>query len=741
MLNQPLNPVFDRLSDDIVDPGSISRFRFLFTVFCLVAAVIVARIAWVQSQLAEDYLDVLNVTTTDYEIIPARDGRILADSAVLAADEDLYSVEVHYRWLEEPVSEDWVSRHVRSVLTREERRDSELSARVRASRLQQRADLWRQLSQISAVSDGSLNETRRRIQNRVQRIAADVERRRREQRERQSGLRDPERIEDVSFDRPDGFLMMLARRVREAVTTTPRRVTDDRIVIREEEDFHVVLEDVPLEIAAEIRAHPERFPGTRISVATRRTYPQRSLASHVVGARTELREDEQRQLDSETQRALSSWIPRRGRSGVEYSWDHRLQGTAGLRKTVRNRRQQIIESAVVRNPAAGHDVLLTLNLRLQQHAERLLAEALTDAPRSSLPEREGRDVEPEPVPGGGCVLVMDVRTGRLLAAASAPAFDLSLFSSGTTDEWAAVNADRRQPFLSRVTSMVLPPGSTFKPLTAVAALQSEIIGPDTPIYCQGYLDNPDEHRCLIFRQHGAGHEDVSLRRALAQSCNVYFFRIAREMGIEPLCDWCGRFGFGVPTGVDLPFEKAGSLPRPPPQEAADSVRRRHEREALGLAIGQSRLTTTPLQIVRMMAAIANGGWLVVPHIVSIDGIARTADELDDSARDLSRRRISGLRTETLNVIREGLTEAVEQPWGTGYRTVRLKGVSIAGKSGTAETAPGQPDHAWFTGYVPADHPRYAFVVVLEHGGSGSRAAGPVVRELIRLMLAEQLIGG
>jgi penicillin-binding protein 2 len=114
--------------------------------------------------------------------------------------------------------------------------------------------------------------------------------------------------------------------------------------------------------------------------------------------------------------------------------------------------------------------------------------------------------------------------------------------------------------------------------------------------------------------------------------------------------------------------------------------------------------------------------------------------MDDSPRDLSRRRISGLRTETLTAVREGLNEAVEQPYGTGYRTVRLSGVTIAGKSGTAETSPGKPDHAWFTGYVPADAPRYAFVVVLEHGGSGSRAAGPVARELIRFMVDEQLIG-
>jgi penicillin-binding protein 2 len=740
MLNQPLNSALDSGFEETIELGSTARFRYLLTGFCLAVAVIVWRIGWVQSQLQAVYLDVLNVTTTEYELIPARDGRILADSAVLAADEDLYSVEVHYRWLEEPANEQWIWRHVRSVLTREERLDDELSARVRESRLRQRNELWQHLSETLSVTDESLNPTRRRIQKRVEGIAADVDRRQQDRLKRQTVSSDVTDPFGVPNDDSDNVLLKMARRFRRAITTTPRRRSDDRIVVREEEDYHVILSDVNLKIAAEIQSHPERFPGTRINLATRRTYPQKSLGSHVIGARTALREDERQQLDSETRQALSNWVPRRGRSGVEYSWDHRLKATGGLRKTVRNRRQQIVESSIVRNPAAGRDVVLTMHVHLQQHAERLLAEALNDVPRALLPIPEESDAGPDPVPSGGSVLMMDVQTGRLLTAASAPGFDLSLFISGTTEDWAAVNADSRQPFLSRITGMALPPGSAFKPLTAVAALESGTVRPDESIYCRGYLDNPDEHRCLIFRLYGTGHQDITLHRALAQSCNVYFFHVAREMGIVPLSEWCGRFGFGAPTGVDLPFEKPGTLPRRPPQEASQTVRRRYERETLGLAIGQSRLTTTPLQIIRMMAAIANGGWLVVPHIVSPDGVARNADEMDDSPRDLSRRRISGLRTETLTAVREGLNEAVEQPYGTGYRTVRLSGVTIAGKSGTAETSPGKPDHAWFTGYVPADAPRYAFVVVLEHGGSGSRAAGPVARELIRFMVDEQLIG-
>ncbi len=737
MLNQPVNLSFGSESAETIDLGSAGRFRLLLAYFCLLTCVIFGRIAWVQSQLQAAFLEALKVTTTDYELIPARDGRILGDTGVLAADEDLYSVEVHYRWLEEPFSERWLTSHVRNRLTREERRNEQLVARIRASRLQQRKQLWLLLAETAAAANDTLRTRRQRIQDRVERIAADVNRRRQDRQEQESTNGDD--WDALPVTASDSVLLKIAAKIRRAVTTSPQPSSQDRIVVREEEDYHLILRDVPLPVAADIRSHPEQYPGIRVTVATRRTYPEEALGSHVVGARTALREDERQQLDRTTQQAIADWLPRRGRSGVEYSWDHRLKGTPGLRKTVRDRRQRMTDTSVIRNPVAGRDVVLTIHMELQRHAERLLAEALTDVPRTLLPNSDDDNATAKTIPDGGCVLVMDVKTGRLLAAASAPAFGLSLFTSGTVEEWAEVNSDHRQPFLSRVTSMALPPGSVFKPLTAVAAMESGELNPDEPFYCQGYLNNPQEHRCLIFRLHGAGHENITLHRALAQSCNVYFFNAAQNTGIGPMSDWCNRFGFGAPTGIDLPFERPGTLPPRPPPDASPIARKRFKRETLGLAVGQSRLTVTPLQIVRMMAAIANGGWLVVPHIVSPDGIVRRTGEIDDSPRDLSRRRITGLHEETLDLIREGLTAAVEQPYGTGYRTVRIEGIRIAGKSGTAETAPGKPDHAWFAGYVPADKPRYAFAVVLEHGGSGSRTAGPVAREVIRFMIDRGLI--
>lgn len=730
MRNQPTHSAFDDSVGEDTAPASTIRLHLLACIFCVGAGVILTRYGWVQSQLQAGYLEALNVTTTEYELLPARDGRILADGTVLAADEDLYSVEIHYRWLEEPASHSWLNRHVRSQLTTTERKDPTLVNEVRQARLQQRNALWRRLDEISSVNGTDLSERRQRIQQRVERIADDVNRRYDErQRRRTETVSSSDHLEDS-----ENIFMRIARLVRRTLTTPPGRSIDDRIVVREEEDFHPILRDVPLQVAAQIRANPIDFPGTRIQVATRRTWPLGPVASHVVGSRTPLKAEELNELQPDVVNTPGTWLPRRGRSGVEYAWDHRLRGTVGLRKTVRNRRMQIVDSSVSRNPAAGHDVVLTLNLNLQQHVEDLLDQALrTDPPIETIVQERFTNATPSK-PTGGCVLVMNVDDGSLLAAASAPRFDLTLFMSGTEEEWKAANSDPRQPFLSRITSATFPPGSVFKPVTAAAAIDHGSLHPSDPFYCQGYLDNPDEHRCLIFRSGGVGHNDITLRHALAQSCNVYFFTAARRTGIQPLRDWAGRFGFGNPTGIDLPFERAGTLPRTSQPDATGRQTQQYERDALGLAIGQSQLTATPLQVVRMMAAIANGGWLVVPHVATLEGVARRANDIVIAPRDLSRRRVLGLQQSTLDAIREGLRATVEQPFGTGYRTVRIEGITIAGKSGTAETSVLDRDHAWFAGYVPADNPKYAFAVVLENGGSGSRVAGPVVRRTIQFML-------
>lgn len=722
MRNQPLNSVLHAETanpESLIDPPARTRFVVLGAAFLVGAVVVLGRIAWVQATLQDRYLETLNSTTIEYETIPARNGRILSDgSEVYAVDVDQYTVEMHYRWLQDPPDERWISRQVRRRLSAEERSQPEVVERTENDLQTERLDGLKNLLSVTGLSAKDFARRRQNIQERVGRIADSVNRRH---------FQSATTSETEPTD--DNALIRMANAVRSALTTTPRRRTAERIVVREEESFHQIRANVDFGVAAQIREQPRLFPGVRVVVSNRRTYPNKTVAAHVIGARTERREDENRSgFSKKSRNSPSSDV---GRFGVERSYDHQLRSVPGLRKIVRSYRMEILDSSIEREPVSGRDVVLTLNHPLQMHAEQLLAEAMLDRPFEILaPNTSDEEQLPQPIPTGGSIVAMDVVTGRLLAVASAPAFDLTLFTDGSEEAWRKINSDKRFPFLSRTTSTALPPGSVMKPVTAAAALESGGLNPDDEFYCQGFLTQPDEHRCLVFRLYNRGHGDINLTRALGQSCNVYFFSAARRMGFKSLRMWADRFGFGRRTGVDVPFEKRGNLPGS--ARVSDNVDM--SRETLGFAIGQAQLTVTPLQMVRAIAAIANGGWLVTPHLVSPDGVARDSRDTDDRPHSISRRRITDLSDQTLERIREGMEAVVQQPWGTGHKTVRLDGVKIAGKTGTAETARGRPDHAWFAGYVPADNPQIAFVVVLENGGSGSRAAGPVARELVREML-------
>jgi penicillin-binding protein 2 len=743
MFNSLQNSAFDiedASSQEFIAAGNSVRVYGIGLFFVVAVLSVLIRVYWVQNWLPDRYLAALQVTSTEDESLPARDGRILADSIVLASDVDVYGIEVHYRWLQNDVDPQWLKLQVRQRLSRDERRDLELVAQIERQIHGERESLRDALLEVTQLPAAELSAKFEKIEDRVQGVSDSVNR-------RHAGTQ----IEGAKDESGEewGTLMTLAKTIRVALTTPPTRASENRIVVREEETWHPVLEDVSLNVAALITEHPGSFPGVRIVRSTRRTYPELTLAAHVTGVRTNVRNSD---LGGEKSIGDSSIAaPRIGRSGVERSYDHTLLGVAGIRRTIRDRRQRVISSEIVRHPVSGRDVTLTLDSRLQQLSEQLLSESLGDAPRLLVPvlpsevdEELDRATaaEPQPIPAGGCIVVMEADSGRLLAAASAPTFDLSMFVDGSPALWNAVNSDTRRPFVPRFTAMALPPGSTFKIVTAIAGLESGVLTADTPFECRGYLSKPDEHRCMIFRLFGATHGRVNLRTAMAQSCNVYFFDAAQRMGIDHLVRWANLLGFGHVTGIDLPYEKSGTIPaigRSSAHSENDVAHRRFEREALGLSIGQSRLTVTPLQMARLLAYVANDGWLVTPHVVSDEGTARRESEIDDSPYRATRHRILGVNPETLKAVRAGLASAIEEPIGTGFKTVRLPGVSIAGKTGTAETSPNKPDHAWFTGYVPAEKPRYVIVVVLEHGGSGSKAAGPIARELARSMSERGLL--
>lgn len=726
--------------------GSGARLGVLFLLLLLPLGMVGIRAAWLQTAGRERYLAVWERTSERLEPIPARDGRILsADGQVLAFDETRYELTVHYRWLESPPDEAWLKRQTLSRLSSTDRKDPEKQASARREVLHQRDEMHRHLAALLECPTDDLQRRFQEIQRRVEGIVTAVEKRRE--------ARDAaELANDLAAEPSDdaGGWRDVWQSVVQELTTPPKRPVREPLIVAEELEYHTIARQVPVTSIATLRSFPSRFPGVDVRAVNRRVYPQGSVASHVIGARTPLRDEEfQTRREKFPDGDPLAYQPgdRIGRSGIELAYEPTLRGIAGIRKKLVNRQGEVLREEVVRPPREGRDVVLSIDARFQKQAEDLL-DAIVE--RGEMPHGDGQelladgDPQSAPLPSGGCLVAIDVRTGQVLAAASSPRHDARLMVEATSEEWKAAADDPRRPFFPRVTQAMLPPGSVFKTISAVALLESPGFDPEEPFHCQGYLNRPDRERCYLFRHFQVGHGDITLDEALSQSCNVYFYDAARRLGAAPLVTWAQRFGFGEATGADLPGEKRGQVPTPQNPGTADG--RWYPGTTRQLAIGQAALTVTPLQVARMMAAIANDGWLLTPRFTLPSHELSSRDGQPDSANPIQLvgfqqtvdetapppQRIEGLSRETLAHVRRGLQLTVEHPRGTG-RTARLEELSIAGKTGTAEVGGKAVDHAWFAGYAPADSPRVAFVVVIENGGSGGAVAAPVAREFLRTL--------
>ncbi|HUY90870.1 MAG TPA: penicillin-binding transpeptidase domain-containing protein [Pirellulales bacterium] len=695
-------------SDEAQAPGGDSRgrLRWVLAMIAGCAAIVMARVAALETFYGESYRAKAARPIRRVEPVPAPRGRILArDGTVLAYDRQLSALAVHYRYLEQPSDARWLELQARRRLLQSERRDrAKLDAECQRL-LAERDAMHLRLAALCGRTPEGFRARAAEIQRRVERIAASVnERRRRLHDERQANSGS---VRQSASPESEGRLARAARWLVSLLVVPQDEAPYSPIAVAEELEDHVVFEDVPLEAVAEIAAHPQRYPGVRIVERRRRIYPAGSLAAHVLG-----------HLGPNGD---GGWA---GQLGVERQFESLLRGRDGLSVELTNRSGQTLSTEREREPLAGRDLTLSIDSDLQRTAEMLLDQTLVRSARQAGQE------------SGGAIVVMNVATGAVLASASAPRFDPGAFAARDPTALRDLLAHPAHPLFDRASRMAIPPGSTFKALSAIALLESGATTPDEAFYCQGFLHQPTRQRCPIYRRHRRGHERVTLCDALAQSCNVYFFHYAEQAGPEPLVAWAEAFGFGAATGIDLPDESPGQLPMPAAIRAPGRAWR--EGDTLSLAIGQGSLTATPLQIARLFAAIANGGRLVTPRIAL--RLAAAADEaepgakFDDEASQLQRaspQAISGLHPETLAAVRRGLEQVVADPSGTGHRTVYNENVSIAGKTGTAETGGGREDHAWFAGYAPAESPVVAFAIALEHAGSGAEAAGPIAKRLVQ----------
>jgi penicillin-binding protein 2 len=471
------------------------------------------------------------------------------------------------------------------------------------------------------------------------------------------------------------------------------------------------------------------FPGVTVARAYLRSYPHGSVAAHVLG---HVGEASRAQLERRPQLRPGDEA---GRGGVEAAYDAFLRGKAGAaRLRVDSRGHARTSLFLAAHPQPGHALRLTLDLRVQQAAERGLEYGIDLA--------RGSDCYGCWAADAGAVVALDPRNGEVLALASRPTYQPRILTGRVRERslaaWGLTTRTAKEanfPALNRVTAAEYPPGSTFKPVTAIAALQEGLVSlgdalPCTPTYerFQQVFHNWDPYVSTL----------MSLPTALAASCDTFFYelgyrfyKLPPERG-SPLQEWAGRLGFGRPTGIDVAAEGTGLLPTPAWRKRtfeAELDRAWKPGDSIQLAIGQKDLLVTPLQMARFYALIANGGKLVTPHLGSAAEQPRQSGETPAVLRRFlpAPARAVGVDQGALALVRDGLVLATHSSFGTSSGVFGGYAVQIAGKTGTAEKVVDGAlrDQSWWCGYAPADStPTIVVCSVIENGGHGGTAAAP-----------------
>jgi penicillin-binding protein 2 len=491
-----------------------------------------------------------------------------------------------------------------------------------------------------------------------------------------------------------------------------------------------------------IAEHRVEFPGVQLANSYLRSYRYKSLAAHVLGYVGEVNQTELK-TEKKLGYQLGDII---GQAGVEQTYDTYLRGHDGSAQLTVNSRGQPTSAVVPKvNPRPGSQLRLTINIGLQQAAERALVTGIDDAHQTS----DGTRAD------GGAIVALNPKDGAVLALASYPTYEPSIYVSRDPKKLAplqdpTVAAAKNYPAFDRAIDGLYPPGSTWKPVTALAAMEEHILKPLSSLLCSPtYVVKGVTGKGQTFHNWDPyTNQYMNLTTALTESCDTYFYQLGYDFYLLPASDghplqtWASRFGFGQPTGIDLGPESAGLVPTPewrratytpetdPSQWQVDSVWK--PGDSVQLAIGQGDLTVTPLQMTRFYAMIANGGNLVTPHVGEdieepTSGRPKVLVPLTPPAPTPS-----GVDPAALQYIQDGLLEATHSPLGTSYGVFGKFPVSIAGKTGTAQkaaTLPGYPNpvilnQSWWCGYGPTEDPTIVVCAVIENGGHGGTAAAP-----------------
>lgn len=480
-----------------------------------------------------------------------------------------------------------------------------------------------------------------------------------------------------------------------------------------------IAKKITRESAIQFSERNASFAGITVRVESTRTYPRSNMASHIIGYIGKI-DDKEYSARKDEGYSMNDYI---GKLGIEHMFEEYLRGENGIRQIDMDVDGTTSGEYVYKEATAGADVVLTIDANLQQIAERALEDNINKIRQS------GYEVP------SGAVVVMNVNNGEIIAMASNPDYEPALFMDGISNEkWAEYR--EKQSLYNRAISGTYAPGSIFKMVSAIAGLETGVITPTTKIQDKGVYPAGHHPVCWIWSDYRGTHGWLSVSDAIKHSCNYFFYEVGNRMGIDNLTKYATYFGLGKKTNIELLGENSGTL----------ASRQNYEKEGktwyvgdtLSAAIGQGNNNFTPLQMVRYISMIANGGKRINPTIIK--------SVIDDNGNEISKDEIRRFANEKLGVteevvenlniseenlraVREGMRGVTTESGGTAYSVFRNFNIEVAGKTGSAQTGTAYTN-AWFAGFAPYDNPEIAVVVFVENGRHGSSTA-EVVRDIIK----------
>ena len=492
-----------------------------------------------------------------------------------------------------------------------------------------------------------------------------------------------------------------------------------------------IAKDIPREAVAEFSEEGDEVPGINISVQPVRQYKQGTLASHILGYASKIGSEEyQKKKDEYNQNDII------GKTGIEAVFEKYLKGKNGTKQIDMAVDGTITAEVVEKEAVAGSNVVLTIDSQLQKIAEEALKDNIEKIKNGGF----GKSYDAK---GGSCV-VMNVKTGEVLAMASYPDYNPQSFADGiSNEEWKSYNENKSYPLLNKCIQSSYEPGSIFKMVTAIAGLESGNISLTEKINDTGvYKKYGAEWKCWYYTDYHRGHGYLNVIGAIEKSCNFFFYETADRMGIDTLDKYATYFGLGKKTGIELPSETAGTLAS---KDYVKSIKGSwNPGDTINAAIGQGYNKFTPLQMTKYISMIANGGndvdVSIVKTIQNADGTEVSKDEINEYVKEKlglteeNNENIT-LNKDYVNAVREGMKSVTSGESGTAYVRFKDFNIKVGGKTGSAEAGKDANGNdivnAWFAAFAPYDDPEIAVVVMVENGGHGNYTA-----EAVRNIMAE-----